>query len=59
MTNSEDPDQLLLPKPTDLGLHCLQRLGISMFSRASVNKSLTFLWNMMKKSHNNVVFNVG
>ena len=32
MTNSADPDQ----KPTDLDLHCLQRQGISRFSRTRV-----------------------
>ena len=32
MANSADPDQ----KPTDLDLHCLQRQGISGFSRARV-----------------------
>ena len=35
MTNSADPDQL--KKPTDLDLHCLQRQGISGFSRTRVN----------------------
>ena len=29
----------LLKKPTDLDLHCLQRQGISGFSRTRVNKS--------------------
>ena len=33
MTNIADPDQL----PTDLDLHCLQRQGISRFSRTRVN----------------------
>ena len=47
MANSADPDQLvssanlassgLLQKPTDLDLHCLQRQGISGFSRKRVN----------------------
>ena len=40
MTNSADPDQLaswLLQKPTVLDLHCLQRQGISRFSRTRVN----------------------
>ena len=36
MTNSADPDQWLLQKPTDLDLHCLQRKGISGFSRTRV-----------------------
>ena len=36
MANSTDPDQLLLQKPTDLGLHCLKRQGISGFSRTRV-----------------------
>ena len=36
MTNSTDPDQLL-QKPTDLDLHCLQRLGIAGFSRTRIN----------------------
>ena len=34
MANSADPDQL--KKPTGLDLHCLQRQGISGFSRAKV-----------------------
>ena len=29
MAKSADPDQLLLQKPTDLDLHCLQRQVIS------------------------------
>ena len=33
MTNSADSDQL---EPTDLELHCLQRLGIFGFSRTRV-----------------------
>ena len=36
MANSADPDQ----KPTDLDLHCLQRQGISGFSRTRVNYHL-------------------
>ena len=35
MANSADPDQLS-SKPTDLGLHCLQRQGIIGFSRTRV-----------------------
>ena len=30
----------LLQKPTDLDLHCLQRQGISVFSRTKVNSTL-------------------
>ena len=37
MTNSADPDQLASSKPTGLDLHCLQRQGISSFSRTRVN----------------------
>ena len=40
MANSADPDQ-----PTDLDLHCLQRQGISGFSRTRVNnigRDITF-----------------
>ena len=33
----------LLQKPTDLDLHCLQRQGISGFSRARVNSLPTHL----------------
>ena len=33
MTNSADPDQLLLQKPTDLDLHCLLRQGMSCSAR--------------------------
>ena len=36
MANSADPDQLA--KPTDLDLHCLQRQGISGFSRTRVKR---------------------
>ena len=36
MVNSVDPDQL---EPTDLDLHCLQRQGISGFSRTRVNNA--------------------
>ena len=36
MANSADPDQLAFQKPTDLDLHCLQRQGISGFSRTKV-----------------------
>ena len=36
MANSADPDQLASQKPTDLDLHCLQRPGISGFSRTRV-----------------------
>ena len=36
MTNSADPDQSASKKPTDLDLHCLQKQGISMFSRIRV-----------------------
>ena len=37
MTNSADPDQLASSEPTDLYLRCLQRQGISGFSRTRVN----------------------
>ena len=40
MLNSIDPDQLASQKLTDPDLHCLQRRGISGFSRTRVN--LTF-----------------
>ena len=36
MVNSVDPDQL---EPTDLDLHCLQRQGISGFSRTRVKNA--------------------
>ena len=39
MANSADPDQ----KPTDLDLHCLQKQGISGFSRTRVISTLW--WN--------------
>ena len=35
MANSADPDQLA--SPTEQDLHCLQRQGISGFSRTRVN----------------------
>ena len=38
MTNSADPDLLASQKPNDLDLHCLQRRGLSGFSRTRVNK---------------------
>ena len=37
MTNSADPNQLA--SPTDLDLHCLQRQGISGFSRTRVKQA--------------------
>ena len=37
MTNSAHPEQLA--KPIDLDLHCLQKQGISGFSRTRVNTS--------------------
>ena len=33
MANKADPEQ----KPTDLDIHCLQKQGISRFSRTRVN----------------------
>ena len=36
MANSADPDQ----KPTDLDLHCLQRQGISGFSRTRADMQM-------------------
>ena len=45
MTNSADPDQ----KPTDLDLHCLQRQGISGFSRTRVK---AIRWNDAQKFEN-------
>ena len=38
MANSADPDQLA----TDLDLHCLQRQGISGFSRTRVENFISF-----------------
>ena len=37
MTNSADPDQLLLQKPTDLDLHCLLRQGMSCLAREGLS----------------------
>ena len=45
MTNSIDPDQL-----SDLDLHCLQRQGISRFSRTRVNKKKETAIDCRKKS---------
>ena len=39
MPNSADPDQLASSEPTDLDLHCLQKQGISWFSRKLSNSS--------------------
>ena len=39
MANSANPDQ----KPTDLDLHCLQRQGISGFSRTRVKEYLEII----------------
>ena len=36
MANSADSDQLASKKPTDLDIHCLQRQGISGYSRTRV-----------------------
>ena len=38
MGNSADPDHMA-QKPTDLDLHCLQRQGISWFSRTMVKSA--------------------
>ena len=51
MTNSADSNQ----KPTDLDLHCLQRQGISGFSRTRVNKvemvqCRAIRWTMLSES---------
>ena len=40
MTNSADPDQLASSEAKYLDLHCLQRQGISGFSRIRVNSTL-------------------
>ena len=46
MANSADPE-----KPTDLDLHCLQRQGISGFSRTRVKKKIVFsLWPLIKQA---------
>ena len=45
MTNSADPDQLA----TDLDLHCLQRQGISGFSRTRVNNLLKNKDSLLQK----------
>ena len=39
MANSAYPDQLASSEPTDLELHCLQKQGISGFTRTRVNNS--------------------
>ena len=36
MTNSAGPNQLASEEPTDLKLHCLQRYGITCFSRTRI-----------------------
>ena len=40
MANSADQISWFLQKPTDLDLYCLQRQGISGFSRTKVNFSM-------------------
>ena len=48
MTNSADPDQLALKKPTDLDLHCLLRQGMSfMFSKRKVKFPLLFYFQLL------------
>ena len=49
MANSADPDQLASEKPTDLDLHCLQRQGISRFSRTKVKSMLQSLSEKLYK----------
>ena len=46
MTNSVDPDQLASSEAnlTDLDLHCLQRQGISRFSRTRVKNTVKLQW---------------
>ena len=46
MANSADPDQ---KKPTDQDLHCLQRQGISRFSRTRVKEKDTFAGDLTVK----------
>ena len=50
MANSIDPDQLAL-KPTDLDLHCLQRQGISRFSRTRVKISVALQASKLVTCH--------
>ena len=49
MKNSEEPEQLasewLFQKPTDLGLHCLQRQGMSGVSRTRVKHTCSKVLN--------------
>ena len=40
MTNRTDLDQLASQKPTGLDLHCLQRQGMSGFSRTRIKEKL-------------------
>ena len=49
MANSADPDQLA---STDLDLHCLQRQGISRFSRTRVKVS----WRGVSNEYTQYVF---
>ena len=51
MANSADPDQLAYQKPTDLDLHCLQRQGISGFSRTGLmTNSSTVVANLFSNT---------
>ena len=43
MPSSADPNQLASEEPTDLDLHCLQRQGISGFSRTRENNRVVLL----------------
>ena len=52
MANSADSDQLASEEPADLDLHCLQRQGISGFSRTWV-KGTT---NTQVLEHSDTVF---
>ena len=60
ITNNADPDHWLLQEPTDLDLNCLQRQGISQFSRTRVKDKFTdfcvlCLWRVLERWRSNTV----
>ena len=56
MTNSTDPEQFVLKKPTDLDLYCLQNQDISRFSRARVNTLCRFSAVLVREQTSDFLF---
>ena len=55
MTNSADPDQLALKKPTDLDLHCLQKTSVHIYTDLQYT-DLNFMYLRKRKYCENGFF---